>query len=157
MHVWGLAGLGRRALCLQLRGACSSDPRLRNRAAWRDHWEAVPGDIENVAARCPPARAPRRRDLREWHPQLIGDGATPPYDVGVVVSFGYFLRAHLLDVLRLGAINMHPSLLPRVRLALIPRCVACALPVWLASAVAAAWNIRQRSLTRSEVYALRRP
>ncbi|CCI11577.1 hypothetical protein ABG067_003604 [Albugo candida] len=38
-----------------------------------------------------------------------------PFDVGVVVSFGYFLYPHLLDNLKYGAINMHPSLLPKYR------------------------------------------
>ncbi len=37
------------------------------------------------------------------------------YDVGVVVSFGYKLPASLLDALPLGAINLHPSALPRHR------------------------------------------
>jgi methionyl-tRNA formyltransferase len=36
------------------------------------------------------------------------------HDVGVVVSFGYFMTENLLDRLRLGAINLHPSLLPKV-------------------------------------------
>lgn len=36
------------------------------------------------------------------------------YDVGVVVSFGHFLYPPLLNQLKLGAINMHPSLLPKV-------------------------------------------
>lgn len=37
------------------------------------------------------------------------------YDVGVVVSFGYFLHPHMLENLAHGAINMHPSLLPKYR------------------------------------------
>jgi hypothetical protein len=60
---------------------------------------------------------PDRRDLRSWpFPSTFARGPEGfSHDVGVVVSFGYFLRAHLLDSLRHGAINMHPSLLPRVR------------------------------------------
>jgi methionyl-tRNA formyltransferase len=47
-----------------------------------------------------------------------------PFDVGVVVSFGYFLPSSILDPLKLGAINVHPSLLPRYRgAAPIPRCI----------------------------------
>ncbi|KAL7681697.1 putative methionyl-tRNA formyltransferase, formyl transferase-like domain superfamily [Plasmopara halstedii] len=37
------------------------------------------------------------------------------FDVGVVVSFGYFLHPHMLKNLYHGAINMHPSLLPKYR------------------------------------------
>jgi len=36
-------------------------------------------------------------------------------DLGVVVSFGYFIPPIILSRLRLGAINMHPSLLPKYR------------------------------------------
>jgi methionyl-tRNA formyltransferase len=51
------------------------------------------------------------RDLAGW-------GGTPrggAWDVGVVVSFGYFLPPAVLSALPLGAINMHPSKLPRHR------------------------------------------
>ncbi|KAF4144585.1 Formyl transferase C-terminal domain-containing protein [Phytophthora infestans] len=41
--------------------------------------------------------------------------ATSHFDVGVVVSFGYFLHPHMLKNLHHGAINMHPSLLPKYR------------------------------------------
>ncbi|CAI5727778.1 unnamed protein product [Hyaloperonospora brassicae] len=37
------------------------------------------------------------------------------FDVGVVVSFGYFLHPNMLRNLHYGAINMHPSLLPKYR------------------------------------------
>ncbi|KAG2764252.1 hypothetical protein PC129_g10171 [Phytophthora cactorum] len=40
---------------------------------------------------------------------------TDHFDVGVVVSFGYFLHPHMLKNLHHGAINMHPSLLPKYR------------------------------------------
>nr|CCA27200.1 unnamed protein product [Albugo laibachii Nc14] len=50
------------------------------------------------------------KSLKYWtHPNKS------PFDVGVVVSFGYFLYPHLLDDLKHGAINMHPSLLPKYR------------------------------------------
>ena len=47
------------------------------------------------------------------HP-VPGDPATR-WDVGVVVSFGYFLTAAVLDSFAVAAINVHPSLLPRYR------------------------------------------
>ena len=37
------------------------------------------------------------------------------YDLGVVVSFGYFIPAGTIDALTCGAINVHPSLLPAYR------------------------------------------
>ena len=37
------------------------------------------------------------------------------FDLGVVVSFGYFVPKPVLSSLRLGAINVHPSLLPAYR------------------------------------------
>ncbi|KAE9099661.1 hypothetical protein PF010_g15121 [Phytophthora fragariae] len=40
---------------------------------------------------------------------------TDAFDVGVVVSFGYFLHPHMLKNLHHSAINMHPSLLPKYR------------------------------------------
>jgi methionyl-tRNA formyltransferase len=55
------------------------------------------------------------RDLSEWKDGIASLHAMKP-DVGVVVSFGYFLPPVLLDVFRKQfAINMHPSLLPRHR------------------------------------------
>ncbi|GLE00288.1 hypothetical protein PINS_up009015 [Pythium insidiosum] len=52
------------------------------------------------------------KTLKKWHPEPL---LSTPFDVGVVVSFGYFLHPHLLANLRHGAINMHPSLLPKYR------------------------------------------
>ncbi|KAI8335783.1 formyl transferase [Chlamydoabsidia padenii] len=37
------------------------------------------------------------------------------YDLGVVVSFGYFIPPHIISQFRYGAINVHPSLLPKFR------------------------------------------
>ncbi|DAZ94926.1 TPA: hypothetical protein N0F65_012643 [Lagenidium giganteum] len=50
------------------------------------------------------------KTLRNW--EMPTEGA---FDVGVVVSFGYKLHPHMLAPLRYGAINMHPSLLPKYR------------------------------------------
>lgn len=57
-----------------------------------------------------PSLAPTRsRKLHEWDATSL-EGA----DVGAVVSFGYFLTPNVLAPLRRGALNMHPSLLPKV-------------------------------------------
>ena len=36
-----------------------------------------------------------------------------PFDLAVVVSFGYFLTTEVLQAFKLGAYNFHPSLLPK--------------------------------------------
>jgi methionyl-tRNA formyltransferase len=35
------------------------------------------------------------------------------FDIGVVVSFGYFLTPSILESFTKGAVNVHPSLLPK--------------------------------------------
>jgi methionyl-tRNA formyltransferase len=55
----------------------------------------------------------RGADLMAAVPALAQAAAAA--DVGVVVSFGLLLPAPLLAALRGGALNMHPSLLPRWR------------------------------------------
>ncbi|KAI8139306.1 formyl transferase, partial [Fennellomyces sp. T-0311] len=37
------------------------------------------------------------------------------YDLGVVVSFGYFVPSEIIHGLKHGAVNVHPSLLPKFR------------------------------------------
>ena len=69
-----------------------------------------------------PATRRRSKSLREWH-GLDGLRAGSPqeqaqqhtHDVGVVVSFGYFMPPHILAAMGRGSVNMHPSLLPKVR------------------------------------------
>lgn len=66
-----------------------------------------------------------RHDLKQWDVSLLNRHATPStptagsataeWDLGVVVSFGYFLTPNVLACLRSGAINLHPSLLPKYR------------------------------------------
>jgi methionyl-tRNA formyltransferase len=47
---------------------------------------------------------------RDWKwPQQV------PYDLAIVVSFGYFLPGFMLSKFKSGTINVHPSLLPRFR------------------------------------------
>lgn len=48
------------------------------------------------------------RTLTGWNPPT-------PFDLGVVVSFGYFVTPNILKTLPLGAVNVHPSLLPAYR------------------------------------------
>eukprot|EP00040_Diaphanoeca_grandis_P024055 m.131761 g.131761 ORF g.131761 m.131761 type:complete len:430 (-) comp29565_c0_seq1:381-1670(-) len=43
-------------------------------------------------------------------PEICSD-----FDVGVVVSFGHLIPARIIRAFRLGAINLHPSALPRYR------------------------------------------
>lgn len=53
----------------------------------------------------------RSKSLKNWEMPT----QERAYDVGVVVSFGYFLHPHMLANLSHGAVNMHPSLLPKYR------------------------------------------
>lgn len=61
--------------------------------------------------------APKTGGIRpedaSWEPAIADVPAM--YDVGVVVSFGYFLPRALIEAFPLGAINIHPSLLPIYR------------------------------------------
>lgn len=47
--------------------------------------------------------------------EFIADLAAEPWDVFVVASFGKILPKALLDIPRCGVVNVHPSLLPRLR------------------------------------------
>jgi len=53
------------------------------------------------------------KTLKHWRFPISHDGE--PFDIGVVVSFKYFLPSHVIQSLRLGVINLHPSLLPLYR------------------------------------------
>ncbi len=54
----------------------------------------------------------------------MGLAEHPPFDVGVVVSFGYMIPAEVLAQLPFGAVNLHPSLLPMYRgAAPVQRCL----------------------------------
>ncbi|KAH7482119.1 Methionyl-tRNA formyltransferase, mitochondrial [Phytophthora ramorum] len=66
--------------------------------------------IEHIEVVCPSDRPMNGRKKDE--PDFP---VTDHFDVGVVVSFGYFLHPQMLRNLHHGAINMHPSLLPKYR------------------------------------------
>ncbi|RHY59696.1 hypothetical protein DYB38_003632 [Aphanomyces astaci] len=57
----------------------------------------------------------RRKSLKDW----AMPPSAAPFDIGVVVSFGYFIHPHMLANVKHGAINMHPSLLPKVQYIII--------------------------------------
>lgn len=63
-----------------------------------------------------------------WNVPVAQPGGDP-FDIALVVSFGYFLPARIIDSFAV-AVNVHPSLLPRHRGAspiqyAIKWCVAC--------------------------------
>jgi methionyl-tRNA formyltransferase len=64
-------------------------------------------ELFNVPVHHTPSKA---KTLKQW--QLPTD---KQYDLAVVVSFGYFIPPHIISRFRLGAINVHPSLLPKYR------------------------------------------
>jgi len=51
--------------------------------------------------------------IKEWKVPLSKNGE--PFDVAVVVSFGYLIPSHVINSFPMGGINMHPSLLPKYR------------------------------------------
>ncbi|CEP20149.1 hypothetical protein [Parasitella parasitica] len=53
---------------------------------------------------------PQAKSLQGWH--VPNDTA---YDLGVVVSFGFFIPPDIISTLKNGAVNVHPSLLPKYR------------------------------------------
>ncbi|ORZ00375.1 formyl transferase [Syncephalastrum racemosum] len=63
-------------------------------------------ELYNIPVHFTPAGA---KNLKEWQmPEK-------EYDLGVVVSFGYFIPPPVIQSFKYGAINVHPSLLPRHR------------------------------------------
>ncbi|KAJ3390557.1 hypothetical protein HDU92_000396 [Lobulomyces angularis] len=55
---------------------------------------------------------PPQHTLKSWEaPKLNGQD----FDLAVVVSFGYFLPPNLINKFSVGALNVHPSLLPKYR------------------------------------------
>ncbi|KAL2911300.1 Methionyl-tRNA formyltransferase [Polyrhizophydium stewartii] len=53
------------------------------------------------------------KSLRNWSVPTLPDGR--PFDVAVVVSFGYFLPRRVVQAFPTAAVNVHPSLLPKYR------------------------------------------
>lgn len=51
------------------------------------------------------------RTLSNW--EIPTPSGFEKFDLGVAVSFGYFIPKRIIDSFTLGAINVHPSLLPR--------------------------------------------
>jgi len=49
--------------------------------------------------------------FKSWQAPALPSGGN--FDIGIAVSFGYFIPAHVISSFRYGGINMHPSLLPR--------------------------------------------
>lgn len=54
-------------------------------------------------------------ETAEITPEFIAELASEEWDVFVVASFGKILPKAFLDIPRRGVVNMHPSLLPRLR------------------------------------------
>lgn len=94
--------------------------------------------IESIDLVCPPDRYTGRKretitpsetkliaeanNLEIYHTpsqaKTLNDWSIAPkrhYDLGVVVSFGYFIPPHIISLFKYGAVNVHPSLLPKYR------------------------------------------
>ncbi len=57
----------------------------------------------------------QRRSMRDTAVPLCSFSCDGRWDVGIVVSFGFFIPARFISSFSHGAINGHPSLLPRYR------------------------------------------
>jgi methionyl-tRNA formyltransferase len=57
-----------------------------------------------------PEHVPGKNIWKEWDWP-----SNEPYDLAIVVSFGYFLPGFMLSRFKSGTLNVHPSLLPRYR------------------------------------------
>ncbi|ORZ25439.1 formyl transferase [Absidia repens] len=68
--------------------------------------------LYNVPVQHTPAS---EKTLDHWTFTNDNNKDNAPYDLGVVVSFGYFIPPHIISSFRYGAINVHPSLLPKFR------------------------------------------
>jgi hypothetical protein len=67
----------------------------------------------------PPTLSATPASADGWIPDSAGE-----FDVGMVVSFGHMIPESVLQRLPYGAVNLHPSLLPRYRgAAPVPRCL----------------------------------
>ncbi|CAJ0627756.1 8151_t:CDS:2 [Entrophospora sp. SA101] len=59
--------------------------------------------------------APLKALFKDWRVPKPNDNLSSQFDIGVVVSFGYFLTPSILDSFLNGSINVHASLLPKYR------------------------------------------
>ncbi|ORX99581.1 Methionyl-tRNA formyltransferase [Basidiobolus meristosporus CBS 931.73] len=58
---------------------------------------------------------PPPKTMKGWEMPKPTQDPTGSFDLGVVVSFGYFLPSRILRSFTKGAVNVHPSLLPKYR------------------------------------------
>eukprot|EP00940_MAST-03C_sp_MAST-3C-sp2_P000954 g954.t1 len=60
-----------------------------------------------------PPRNERSALLERW--SALQERVHGNFDIGIVISFGYFLPKYIINAFPCGAINVHPSLLPKYR------------------------------------------
>lgn len=53
--------------------------------------------------------------LNDWELPKPKDGSGEPWDLGIIVSFGYHIPQRVITSFSEGMMNLHPSLLPRYR------------------------------------------
>jgi methionyl-tRNA formyltransferase len=68
-----------------------------------------------VAARAAALRIPLVQPVRVRAPEAVAELAAVDPDLGVLADYGQIVPRTLLDLPRLGILNVHPSLLPRHR------------------------------------------
>ncbi len=76
------------------------------------HMRIVPGPVKELALmHCKPVLSPEKVNTKDFLETL--HGLTP--DLIVVMAYGQFLGKTLLEMPRLGCVNMHVSILPKLR------------------------------------------
>ncbi len=87
------------------------------------HLQPSPPPVKEIASRiCPqvPIFQPEKASAPEFTPVLLQFSA----DLFIVVAYGEIIKKHILDMPKLGCINIHASLLPKYRgAAPIQRCL----------------------------------
>ncbi|KAK9765581.1 Methionyl-tRNA formyltransferase [Basidiobolus ranarum] len=58
---------------------------------------------------------PPPKTMKGWEMPKPSQDPSGTFDLGIVVSFGYFLPSRILRSFTKGAVNVHPSLLPKYR------------------------------------------
>eukprot|EP00050_Salpingoeca_kvevrii_P011543 m.16170 g.16170 ORF g.16170 m.16170 type:complete len:358 (+) comp3481_c0_seq1:95-1168(+) len=105
-----LHGLHAERLVDHIEVVCPRAPPARGKAAFKQHPVARLAMAHHLPLHSPP---PRHR-WEQWCEEVeLATGL--PFDFGVVASFGHLLPSCVIDMFRRGALNVHPSALPRWR------------------------------------------
>jgi len=86
--------------------------RKTGRGLKKTAYSPIRAVAEHHGITCYDAPAKQKEPFSKW---ILPKDFDQKYDIGVVVSFGYFLPKELIRGFKCGAINLHPSILPKYR------------------------------------------